>query len=207
MLVAIIGIDGSGKTTSGKSFAALLRSKGKNAEYAKLVHEDSPFVKYYKLLLQRDRAFLDDGVAQNYAFVFERYRSALTQLVPLLEIRDVVVLDRYVHCDIAFSQARGRRSDMFEDLLKSVPQVDLGFVLDLPAELAMRRIRQRNDKVWDFQENQDLLLRAREQYLNVAVKFGFHVIDAEMTTDQIVQSMLDLAEGSSAYPAGLRARS
>lgn len=191
MLSAIFGIDGSGKTTAGKSLADLLSSEGTRARYAKLVDSDSLFVRYYKILLEKDERFARDGVVQNYAFVFERFRTSVADLEPLLAEHDVVILDRYVHCDIAYSNARGRPSEMYDRLLEHVPSVDLGFVLDLPVELAMNRVTLRNEPIWRFQENLELLARVREEYLAVARRFGFRVIDARLSREHIVRIMYD----------------
>lgn len=199
MLVAIFGIDGSGKTTAGKGLAAHLKSHSIDAQYAKLVDANTPFVDYYKLLVEEDARFAGDGVAQNYAFAFERHRTAETLLKPLLQRHDIVVLDRYVHCDIAYSDARGRPSEMYDRLLDHVPQVDVGFVMDLPVEAAMTRVTLRGEPIWTFQENLDLLARVREQYLNVASRFGFTVIDAERDRESIVSIMCEKLRSHPAF--------
>ena len=44
MLITILGIDGAGKTTSGKLLERNFRTMGINAKYVKLIFNDSHFV-------------------------------------------------------------------------------------------------------------------------------------------------------------------
>ncbi len=181
MIIALIGIDGSGKTTLGSLLEQRLpdfvrRSHADiTVKYSKLVSDDNHSVKYFKLMLDTDPSF--DSKCQNYIFAFERYRTAKETLEPLSEKYDIVVLDRYAHCDIAFCRGRGIEHKMFYQLLERIPKPDLGFVIDVPVETAMSRIKQRGNEIWTHQENVKLLSRARIEYLRLADEFGFRVVD------------------------------
>ena len=189
LLVVIIGIDGSGKTTTGKLLAERLQSQNVSSVYAKLLSNESSFVTYYKTLLAEDKTFVDSGDIQNYVFAFERHRTSNHELQRLLEENSVVIVDRYVHCDIAYSNARGRSSSVFEHLLDLVPTPQLGVLMDLDAESAIKRIQNRDVPVWEFQENMDLLARTRQEYLALAEQYGFMAIDANRTSEDIVAAL------------------
>jgi thymidylate kinase len=199
MFITLCGIDGAGKTTLGWMLKTELERvfPGRDGArsriaFTKLVGDDSDVVRYYKMLVEIDPLF--DGRAQNYFFAFERLRTAKT-ILPALHLKnDVVIVDRYVYCDIAYSRARGRDESMYHTLLQHVPIPDVGFVIDAPAELAVSRVMARK-QVWAFQENIDLLRLARESYLEVACEFGQIVVDGSGDPAAAVRCMAEAIMG------------
>ena len=195
MFITICGIDGSGKTTLGRRLAleleqgASLSQQPPRVVFTKLIDKDSEFVRYYKMLVDVDPLF--DGTSQNYVFAFERMRTANEVLRRLLATHDVVIIDRYVYCDFAYSRARGRDSSMYYTVLKHVPVPDVGFVIDVPVEIALDRIAARQVPAWIFQENRELLARARETYLQVAREFGLEVIDGAAPVERSIQTIFE----------------
>src|SRR5262245_11313206 len=194
MFITLCGIDGAGKTTLGQMLADALQDvwpvdngQPPRVLFTKLVGDDSEVIRYYKLLVDIDPQF--DGRSQNYIFAFERVRTANTVLRSLLRDYDVVIIDRYVYCDFAYSRARGRDDSMYYTVLDHVPIPDLGFVIDVPADVAITRLESRKE-LWPFQENAELLRRARTTYLDVAKEFGHRVIDAAVSPDESLQAML-----------------
>ncbi|MCA3504931.1 MAG: dTMP kinase [Rhodobacter sp.] len=191
MFITICGIDGSGKTTLGQLLAdelgRLPGSDGKalKAIYTKIVTAESPFVRFFKQLIDTDPHF--GGASQNYVFAFERVRTAEEVLQPILDKHDITVVDRFVYCDMAFSAARGDDGRMHRIVLNHVPTPDLCFITDVPVEVAMARIVARDEAPWPHQENEHLLRKARQTYLALAEEFGFSVID----TSRGVQASLD----------------
>lgn len=205
MLIVLCGIDGSGKTTLGERLSASLSKElldsGHSSQvlFTKLIGNGSAFVRYFKLLVQIDPNF--DERSQNYAFAFERVRTADETLGELLRTHYAVVLDRYVHCDIAMSRAHGREESMFYTVLKHVPLPDLGFIIDVPAEVAMQRINDRQIPPWVFNENESLLRQGRLEYLRLAEEFGFEVIDASGTPENALDQMMRCIRQRGFYPA------
>jgi|ERR1051325_163043 dTMP kinase len=196
MFITLCGIDGAGKTTLGAMLAAELERvwptpDGRPARvvFRKLVGDNSEVVRYYKILVEVDPLF--DGRAQNYIFAFERVRTANTTLRELQQQYDIVIIDRYVYCDIAYSRARGRDDSMYYTVLEHVPIPDVGFIIDVPADVALGRVSARKE-VWTFQENGELLRRARETYLGVAEEFGQIVIDGSGDPAHSVEKMVDI---------------
>jgi thymidylate kinase len=191
MLIVLGGIDGSGKTTLGGMLAEALSKHREWARsmFTKLVSDRNEVVRYYKILIEIDPNF--DPRSQNYVFAFERVRTANETLRGLLDTNDVVIVDRYIHCDIALSRARARDDSMYYTALQHVPVPAIGFVVDVPVEVAMQRIESRPWQPWRFQENEQLLRAARPAYLDVAREFGFQVIDGSGSPADAVARMVE----------------
>src|ERR1051325_3770187 len=128
MFITLCGIDGAGKTTLGAMLAAELERvwptpDGRPARvvFRKLVGDNSEVVRYYKILVEVDPLF--DGRAQNYIFAFERVRTANTTLRELQQQYDIVIIDRYVYCDIAYSRARGAARETYLGVAEEFGQI------------------------------------------------------------------------------------
>lgn len=190
LLVAICGIDGAGKTTLAQHVVQSLNvdtTNGQCAAYHKLITPDSGMMKFYRYLQDVDDHF--DGSRQNYAFTFERVRAALDNFPTLRRAHPVVIVDRYLHCDLAFSTARRRDNRVIRHALAIAPSPDIGIVIDVPVDVAMERIKARGSVSHD-QENRALLRRARRAYLVIAEEFGFRVLDGHSSVECLGKELI-----------------
>jgi dTMP kinase len=154
-LIAVEGLDGAGKRTLIDGVAAALRDRGLGADtlafprYGRSVHAD--------LAAEALRGAHGDLAASVHgmALMFALDRAgARDELAKLLVDNDIVILDRYVASNAAYSAARLHESAdgetvgwvgelEFGRFALPVPRVQL--LLDVPTEVAAERARRRGE--------------------------------------------------------------
>jgi len=153
VLIAIEGVDGAGKRTLSQALQAAFAAEGKTvATLAFPRYGQSVTADVAAEALHGDHGDLAESVyAMAMLFALDR-AAAIDELVALRAAHDVVILDRYVASNAAYSAAR-LHQDATGDVVDWVyrleyrrlrlPAADFQLLLDVPAELAGRRARQR----------------------------------------------------------------
>lgn len=184
-LLAIEGVDGSGKNTQARLLLARAQAAGLRA--ASLA-----FPRYGKTLfaglvadyLNGKFGPLDAVPPQLAALLYagDRFES-LAELRKLLADNDLVICDRYVASNLAYQSAKlpaPRRADFqrwvrrLEYEIYGLPAADLTLYLDVPVDTAARLMAQRRgrsytDKTTDLHEADLEFLRAtRQAYLDLS---------------------------------------
>ncbi|MEU0500018.1 dTMP kinase [Nocardia sp. NPDC004278] len=155
MLIAVEGLDGAGKRTLIDGVAAELRAKGLRVEtlafprYGRSIHADLAAE-----ALRGGHGDLADSV-HGMALMFALDRAgARDELSKLLADNDIVILDRYVASNAAYSAARMQQSADGE-IVRWVGELEFGrfdlpvpmlqLLLDVPTEVAAERARLRGE--------------------------------------------------------------
>ncbi|WP_433683088.1 dTMP kinase [Nocardia sp. CA-119907] len=155
MLIAVEGLDGAGKRTLIDGVAAELRAKGLRVEtlafprYERSIHADLAAE-----ALRGGHGDLADSV-HGMALMFALDRAdARDELSKLLADNDIVILDRYVASNAAYSAARMQQSADGE-IVRWVGELEFGrldlpvptlqLLLDVPTEVAAERARLRGE--------------------------------------------------------------
>ncbi|OBF27971.1 dTMP kinase [Mycobacterium sp. ACS4331] len=153
MLIVIEGLDGAGKRTLAQGLRAGFEESGKSVatlafpRYGQSVHADVAAE-----ALHGEHGDLAESVyAMAMLFALDR-AGALEQLAEVRASHDVVILDRYVASNAAYSAARlrqGADGDVVDWVHRlefgrfHLPVPDLQLLLDVPVELAAQRARHR----------------------------------------------------------------
>ncbi|MBK79567.1 MAG: hypothetical protein CMQ43_01435 [Gammaproteobacteria bacterium] len=185
-LIAACGIDGSGKSTHITLLNELAESLGISTKVCKLLTSDS---NYFKTLQDIGDQISSDSYCN--LLIFERLRRAKAILPRFRSHYGLTILDRYILCDLAYVEAYGASSELIQVAHSVAPVPDLTIVFDVPPHEAMRRIRARGKPVYERQENERVLKRARRAYLNAAPSWNATIID---TNRPLTESWSQLAE-------------
>lgn len=177
MLIAIEGVDGAGKRTLTTGVRAALETAGKSvADLAFPRYKHSVTADLAAEALRGGHGDLATSVyAMAVLFALDR-AGARAEIEELQAAYDVVLLDRYVASNAAYSAARlhqGADGEVvgwvreleYERLGLPVPdwQVLLGVSAELAAERAQRRAEQEADRAKDAYERDDALQRRTGQ--------------------------------------------
>ena len=162
-LIAIEGIDGTGKSTQARLLGDWLAAHGRQVVLSR-EPTDGPWGK--KLRESAASGRLSPANELEY-FLNDRRQHVAETINPALAAGKVVILDRYYFSTMAYQGARGfdpaeirRRNEQF------APVPDLLLILDLDVDSAHRRIDCRGDTANEFEQRENLL-RCRNIFLSL----------------------------------------
>lgn len=192
IFVVIEGIDGAGKSTVCRSVADLLASRGFDvATTSEPTHEGIG-------------AFIRSGAAgrisqRTEALLFVADRNDHTERI-MRDVGDgkVVVCDRYFASTVAYQSAKLDGDSTDEDWLIGInssftDRPDVTILLDIDPERGMSRVDGRGEGVSKF-ENLAFLRQVRDNYLRLAERFGFHVVDASASREEVLVRVMSIID-------------
>jgi len=182
VLIAIEGIDGSGKTT----VAEFLKNRLIEIGYEVILLKeptDSPWGRKIKESYS-SRLSPEEELE---LFLKDREYDAKENIIPALEKGMVVIMDRYYYSTIAYQGALGFDTEELRDRNEKIaPKPDLLIVLDLPPEKALKRVKKRGEPN-EF-EKSEYLRKVREIFLSIPEAV---VVDADRETEEIKREVLE----------------
>ncbi|RSM54058.1 thymidylate kinase [Actinoplanes sp. ATCC 53533] len=193
--VALVGIDGSGKTTQARQLATALAEWGLPATYRRNAGGRRWFGRLATALGRRDGEHLLGRKTMLFVESVLRWLAILRTLLRRSVTREVAIMDRYAVCQFASIRAHAKtprperlnRAERRARLAYRVfPQPDVTFLLAVDPAVAYDRIEQRG---YDHEE-MDYLRAATAAYQALPEHAGFVVIDANGTPEQVRQALL-----------------
>jgi len=182
--ISLEGIDAVGKRTQSLNLKSWLSSRGLSVRMVS-------FPDYSTIIGREIRRFLDG--ARSYppevrAMLFAANRwERKAELEGVLAKTDAVIVDRYTASNLAYGLSNGLSLEWLVGLEAGLPTPDLVLLFDAPAAaLATRRGFNKDtyEKNLDFQE------RTRKEYLILAEKFGWKVIDATQGKEETSRAVV-----------------
>ncbi|MEM3020198.1 MAG: dTMP kinase [Candidatus Micrarchaeaceae archaeon] len=185
MLIAIEGIDGSGKSTQASLLYDSLRKNNK----VFLTKEPSKGIigtSIRELLHRNDLS----PMAMQMLFAADREEHISKTIVPKLDEGYHVITDRYYLSTLAYGMASGIESKRLEGICYGIPEPTITFVLDIEVDKAYNRLKALGRELSVF-EKQEFLERARNAYLELAKeRQNCVVIDSSKTIKEVSAEML-----------------
>jgi dTMP kinase len=201
VLVVLEGIDGSGKTTLGRGIAASLSARGFEVVETK-EPTDGPIGQQIRALAERGRSAVSPE--EEFRLFHEDRRAHVASLVkPALDAGKVVVQDRSYFSTIVYQGDRGLDRARLLSMSEAIaPKPDVLFVVDVPAEVAVARIRRARPTVKDDFETLETLTRIRQVFLDLP---GATVIDGTLSEGDALKVAMEIiaARQSSTRPGSI----
>ncbi len=177
MLIAIEGIDGSGKTTIASYISKILKERG----YDVIVLKEPSDSEYGRKLKELNKRLPPEEECK--LFLLDRIEDVKKNILPALKSGKIVIMDRYYLSNVAYQSARGLDPEKIRrDNEKIAPKPDLTIILDLDPEIALERIKNRG-KPSPF-EGLEYLRKVRENFLKFADNNSV-IIDASRDLDEV----------------------
>ncbi|MBM3823509.1 MAG: thymidylate kinase [Verrucomicrobia bacterium] len=207
-LIAVEGIDGSGKSTQIHLLKRWFEQRGLKVFFTAwnssiLVKSATSKGKKRELLTPTTFSLIH---ATDFADRYDR------QVVPLLRAGYLVLCDRYIFTAFARDVVRGCEPGWVRELYSFAALPDIVFLFKANLNVSLRRILDGRPELKYFEAGMDLRLsqdpyesfrifqgRLLEQYLAMSTEFGFHIIDANQAVEpqqalarKLVSDRLDL---------------
>ncbi|WP_067496925.1 thymidylate kinase [Actinoplanes sp. TFC3] len=181
--IALVGIDGSGKTTQAHLLADALADRGLPARYRRNAGGRRWFGRLAEALGR-------DHVLGHRAMLFVeavlRWLAILRTLTRRWFTGEIAVMDRYAVCQFASIRARAGNDHRARCFYRAFPAPDVTFFLAVNPQIAYDRIERRG---YDHEE-MDYLRAATAAYRSLPEFPGFVVIDANQTPGQVQAELL-----------------
>src|SRR3954465_4132136 len=209
-LIAVEGLDGSGKSTQIYLLKRWLEAEGVKVYFSEwnsseLVKSATSKGKKRELLTPTTFSLIH---ATDFADRYERH------LVPLLRAGYLVLCDRYIFTAFARDVVRGCPPKWVRGIYNFALLPDVTFFFKTKLEISLQRILDGRPQLKYFEAGMDLHLsadpyesfrifqgRILEQYLAMSTEFGFLVIDAnervevqQQVVRQLVENKIDLSQ-------------
>jgi dTMP kinase len=200
-IIALVGIDGAGKTTQARRLAARLNASGRPTAYHRNAGGRLALGRIARRLGRRDAA---DLLGPDVLLVVEAVLRwlAIARALALSRLTGrVAVMDRYAVCQYASVRARAGGGERLARILYSLfPQPDVTYFLAVTPQVAQERIAARGT---DF-EDLAFLEAADTAYRGLPEFDTFTVVDASGTPDAVAAQINRSAQSGGAVPAGVR---
>lgn len=188
VLIAIEGLDQSGKETQARALRDHMRRQGHRARLVSFPDYGTSIGEELARALQGEREYGPD--VMQLLFVANRYerREAIERW---LSGGLVLVCDRYRASSIAYGEAQGLEAGWLSDMQRFLPEPDLTILLDITPETALRRKAVGRDR---FEQDRGLLQRVREGYRRQATQAGWHLVDGEHPPDDVTAQVTAIVD-------------
>jgi len=182
MLIAIEGIDGSGKT----SLAKFLEKKLKKLGFDAILFKEPTKSKYGRKIMESDNLSPEEELE---LFILDRKYDVENNILPALREGKIVLMDRYYYSTMAYQGALGLDVEEIRRRNEEIaPEPDLVIFLDIDPEKAISRITRRGKA--DRFENTDYLKKVREIFLSLNDKMV--VLNADDSPNAIREKALEI---------------
>ena len=182
------GADGAGKSSVCRKVAEELRSKGKDVVLtAEPTHEGIG-------------AFIRSGDAgtisqRTEALLFVADRNDHTERI-MKDVGEgkIVLCDRYFASTVAYQSAKLDGDSSDRDWLIGInreftDKADVTILLDIDPKVGMGRVGTRGEEISKF-ERMDFQNQVRSNYLRLADEFGFKVVDASLSQEEVYEEVM-----------------
>ncbi|MEV7231814.1 dTMP kinase [Polymorphospora sp. NPDC051019] len=187
--MALVGIDGSGKTTQAHQLAALLTARGVPATYWQNAGGRRWLGRIARRVGRRDPQHLLGRTGLLFVESVLRWLAIARALLRSTLRRRVAVMDRYAVCQYASIRAHGghRSEALARAFYRIFPPPDVTFLLDVDPAEAYRRIETRGTD----HETMEFLSASVAAYRSLPEHPGFVVIDANGTPAEVTAAIVD----------------
>lgn len=176
-IIAVEGIDGSGKTTLVKRLKDFLEERGFTVKALKMKGRTADIAGFFT----EKRMNYENQYMKLSALMFDLMVKN-RELEERLDC-DYVIFDRYTDSLSAYFDSLNIFIPWVDEIKKCIYEPNLVILLDCSVDIALDRLKGREESLKEL-ENRDYLTRVKERYLQHAGP-GYLVINADLSTDDI----------------------
>ena len=185
-LIVIEGIDGTGKSTQASMLAEALK-KQQHEVIESFEPTNGPWGSKLRKSATSGRLSIEEELE---LFIKDRQQHVEELIIPTIERGGIVILDRYYFSTMAYQGARGINPEDIRARNEAfAPAPDILLILDLPVDVALKRIGVRDGQANEFEKRESLQF-CRDLFLSLKDEPYAHVINTNATVDQVHAEVL-----------------
>ncbi len=194
MLIAIEGLDQSGKETQAQLLRDRLRAGGARSRVVSFPDYGTSIGEEIARALQGERDY--DPEVMQLLYVANRYERK-ADIVRWRDAGLVLVFDRYTASSVAYGEAQGLDPSWLTALQQFLPRPELTILLDIAPETAVERKATGRDR---YEQDLALLGRVRDSYLQQATDQGWSRVDGQQPRAVVAEEIALAVESRLAQP-------
>lgn len=183
MLIALEGLDQSGKETQARLLRDHLRGGGRKARVVSFPDYGTAIGEEIARALQGEREYGPD--VMQLLYIANRYERR-PDLERWLAADIALVCDRYVASSVAYGAAHGLEPEWLVDMQRFLPAPDLTILLDIAPATATRRKAVDRDR---YEADLALQERVRDSYRQQAEQSDWVQVDGEQPVDAVAAAI------------------
>ena len=184
-LIALEGLDQSGKQTQGELLRDRLKAEGRKARLVSFPDYGTSIGEEIARALQGEREYGSD--VMQLLYIANRYERK-PDLLRWLDGGVVLVCDRYMASSIAYGEAQGLDPEWLTTVQRFLPPSSLTIMLDIAPDTAVSRKVVDRDK---YERDLAMLSRVRESYQRQAKEQNWITLDGERPKDAIAADVFN----------------
>jgi dTMP kinase len=179
LLIAIEGLDQSGKQTQAELLRDRLKAEGHKSRLVSFPDYGTSIGEEIARALQGEREYGPE--VMQLLYVANRYERQ-PDLRRWIEGGLVLVCDRYIASSLAYGEAQGLDPGWLADLQRFLPPPSLTVLLDIAPETSVRRKAVDRDR---YERDLAMQQRVRESYQRLAAAGQWVSVDGERPPDAV----------------------
>ncbi len=191
-LIVIEGLDKSGKTTQSNMLFSF---------YDRIYPGKVSLLNFpdYSTRIGREiRLFLEgrvkyDNEVKHMLLSANRWEKK-SEIERLREKGNIVIINRYYQSNLAYGLANDMNFDWLVNLDYGLPKEDIVIVLDIDPVVSFKRGFDNGFVPDEFEKNTNFLEKARKNYLDLAKRFNWIVIDSDSDVNSLLESITNIIE-------------
>jgi dTMP kinase len=183
LLIAIEGIDQSGKKTQTELLVEKLKENGINATKMSFPDYKTPVGQLIKKILSNE---IQVPIEVKHMLLSANRWELKPKIKELIEQKYTIVFDRYYQSNWAYGLANNLPIDWLENLDRNINQTNLTIVLDLPPNISFKRKEQNRDI---HEQDLEYLLRVRNCFIKLANENKWFIVDGNQPVDVVHNSI------------------
>jgi dTMP kinase len=190
--IVIEGLDGSGKTVQIDLLVDYLKQKGKKVFLTKAPAVNLKTGKKIKQALTKEISI--NPLELQELFAENRKEHLEIEIIPALKQGNIVVSHRYAISGIAYGTSVGLNIDLLLGMNDNFILPDLTLIIDVPAQVCLKRIEERGEPK-DFFEELEKLKKVREAYKKIPDMFeNVMVVDGDKKITEVFEEIKKIIE-------------
>jgi dTMP kinase len=182
-IIALEGIDQSGKRTQTRLLANEFRRKGAKVGTISFPIYKSPSGRQIQRFLEGKQEYPATALHMLYSLNRWENQELITKLT---ERADFVIADRYYPSNLAYGVARGLSLGWLQELDRGLPTANLVIVLDAPVPASFTRKSRGRDV---HERDRQLLFRVRRTYRTIARMLNWKIVDATHSFEEVHEAV------------------